>query len=96
MPITVWISTERLHVFTTGGSRLKKCGRPADGQGSGRVGRHELQAHAVGEGVSEQVGGQFALGGEGQLQRQCGGDRLDRVVDALGGDPLPAYVQGRQ
>ncbi|MEU8038604.1 hypothetical protein [Streptosporangium sp. NPDC049078] len=33
------------------------------------------------------------LGRERQLQGQPGGDRLDRVADLLGGDPLPRTDQ---
>nr|WP_236051651.1 hypothetical protein [Nonomuraea cypriaca] len=53
----------------------------------------EVDDDAVEVGIGEQADGQFALGGEGQVEGQAGGDRRDGVGDLLGGDPLAGADQ---
>jgi hypothetical protein len=53
----------------------------------------EVDADAVAPGVGEQADGQFAFGGEDQVQGQAGGDGGDRIGDLLGGDSLAGADQ---
>ena len=57
------------------------------------IAAHEVQPHAVGEGLGEDVDGQLALGAEDQIRRQAHGRRRHRIADVLGRDPFPGADQ---
>jgi hypothetical protein len=57
------------------------------------IAAYEIQPHAVGGGLGEDVGGQLALGAESQVLRQAHGRRRHRVTDVPGRDPFPGADQ---
>jgi hypothetical protein len=57
------------------------------------VSADEVQPDPAGERLGEEVDGQLALGAEHQVQRQPHHQRLHRVLDLLGRDPLPGADQ---
>ena len=58
------------------------------------VAADEVERQAVSIGIAEDVDRQPSLGAEPRVQRQAGDQRLHRVRDVLGRDPLPCARQG--
>jgi hypothetical protein len=57
------------------------------------IAAHEVQPHAVGEGLGEDIDGLLALGAEGQADRQAHGRGRHRITDVGGRDPFPGADQ---